>query len=202
MNFTDLLIMRQELMLVLLTVLVVFIDLMIEEKRKDVIIWFALVLFGIITLVGFIPSLEGSLFGGMYNSSGLLVAMKNILNLAMLIVLLQSVKWMRSGVNKGKTSEYFMLLFSTLIGIDFMISAGDFLMFYIGLELATIPATALAAFDRSRNSSAEAGIKFLFSSALSSGILLMGLSIIYGTTGSIYFTDVAAAFGSSPLQVL
>jgi len=82
-----------------------------------------------------------------------------------------------------------------------MISSGDFLMFYIGLELATIPATVLVAFDKSRNSSAEAGIKFIFSSALSSGILLLGLSFIYGTTGSIYFAEVFSAFESNSLQL-
>jgi len=202
MNFTDLLLMRQELLLVLLTVLVVIIDLSVEDKRKDLVIGFTLVLFTIITLVGFIPLREGSLFGGMYNSTTLLVNMKNILNIALLIVLLQSVKWMRNEVNRNKTSEYFILLFSTLIGMDFMISSGDFLMFYIGLELATIPATALAAFDKSRNTSAEAGIKFIFSSALSSGILLLGLSIIYGTTGSIYFNGVVSALSSNSLQLL
>jgi len=59
-------------------------------------------------------------------------------------------------------SEYFILIMSTLIGMDFMISSGHFLMFYIGLELATIPVAALAAFERYKNKSAEAGIS-LFS---------------------------------------
>ena len=202
MNLTDLLLMRQELMLTILTLLVLVFDLAVEEKRKDLVIYFTLILFSLVTVAGFIPFSGGSLFGGMYNSTPLLVTMKNILNIAVLIVLLQSVKWMRNEVNRNKASEYFILLFSTLIGMDFMISSGDFLMFYIGLELATIPATALTAFDKSRNSSAEAGIKFIFSSALSSGILLMGLSIIYGTTGSIYFSDVATSFGSSSLHLL
>jgi NADH-quinone oxidoreductase subunit N len=138
----------------------------------------------------------------MYNATPLLVTMKNILNIALLIVMLQSVKWLQKDENIRKASEYFILLFSTLIGMDFMISSGDFLMFYIGLELATIPATVLVAFDRSRNTSAEAGIKFVFSSALSSGILLLGLSFIYGTTGSIYFADVFSAFGSTSLHML
>jgi NADH-quinone oxidoreductase subunit N len=202
MNFTSLMLMRQELLLTLLTIMVVIIDLAVGDKKKDVVIGLALVLFSMITVVGFLPSPEGILFGGMYNTTPLLVTMKNILNIALLIVLLQSVRWMRHEVNRNKASEYFILLFSTLIGMDFMVSSGDFLMFYIGLELATIPATALAAFDKSRNSSAEAGIKFIFSSALSSGILLLGLSFIYGTTGSIYFTDVAAAFGNNSLQLL
>jgi NADH-quinone oxidoreductase subunit N len=70
------------------------------------------------------------------------------------------------------------------------------------LETATIPIAALAAYDRLRNHSAEAGIKLILSSALSSGILLYGISMIYGTTGSVYFTDVAAHFSANGLQIL
>jgi NADH-quinone oxidoreductase subunit N len=202
MNFTTFLLMRQELLLVILTLFVVIIDLATAENKKHRVINLTLLLFGMITVAGFLPSKEGSLFGGMYNSTLLLVAMKNILNIALLIVLLQSVKWLQKDENRNKTSEYFILLFSTMIGMDFMISSGDFLMFYIGLELATIPATVLVAFDKSRNTSAEAGIKFIFTSALSTGVLLLGLSFIYGTTGSIYFTDVFSAFGSSSLHLL
>jgi NADH-quinone oxidoreductase subunit N len=75
-------------------------------------------------------------------------------------------------------------------------------MFYIGIELATIPIAALAAFDRYKNKSAEAGIKLILSSALSSGVLLYGLSMIYGTTGSLYFSEVATLFHNSSLQIL
>jgi NADH-quinone oxidoreductase subunit N len=83
-----------------------------------------------------------------------------------------------------------------------MISAGHFLIFYIGIELATIPIAALAAFDRYKNKSAEAGIKLILSSALSSGVLLYGLSMIYGTTGTLYFSEVATHFGNTGLQTL
>ena len=83
-----------------------------------------------------------------------------------------------------------------------MISAGHFLMFYIGIELATIPIAALSAFDRYKNKSAEAGIKLILSSALSSGILLYGLSMIYGTTGTFYFSEVAALINNNNLQIL
>jgi NADH-quinone oxidoreductase subunit N len=86
--------------------------------------------------------------------------------------------------------------------MDFMISSGDFLMFYLGLETATIPLAALAAFDRLKNKSAEAGVKLIMISALSSGILLYGLSMIYGTTGSIYFSDIRNSITMAPLQIL
>jgi len=75
-------------------------------------------------------------------------------------------------------------------------------MFYLGLETASIPLAALAAYTHHRTKSAEAGVKFILSSALSSGILLFGLSLIYGTTGSIYFSDVTFSITDSPLQVL
>jgi NADH-quinone oxidoreductase subunit N len=128
--------------------------------------------------------------------------MKNILNVGVLIVLLQSWTWIRHPDNHPKISEYFLLLISTLIGMDFMISSGDFLMFYLGLELATIPLAALAAFERYKNRSAEAGVKLILSSALSSAILLYGISMIYGTTGSIYFSNISTAFSTNPLQIL
>jgi NADH-quinone oxidoreductase subunit N len=202
MNFADLLLLRQELMLTLLALAILILDISIHQNRKDTITRIAIILFGAITLIGFIPMAQGELFGGMYRTNALLSSMKNVLNLGMFIVLLQSVRWMRLENNREKASEYLILLFSTLIGMDFMISSGDFLMFYIGLELATIPATALAAVDRTSPNGAEAGIKFIFSSALSSGILLFGISFIYGTTGSIYFTEVAGRFGSNSLQIL
>ena len=192
MTLADLLFMRQELMLTLLALIILILDISIPENRKDTITLWAIILFGAITLIGFLPAVPGELFGGMYKTNALLSSMKNILNLGMFIILLQSVRWMRMENNRGRASEYLILLLSTLIGMDFMISSGDFLMFYIGLELATIPATALAAIDRTSPNGAEAGIKFIFSSALSSGILLFGISFIYGTTGSIYFTEVAS----------
>jgi len=138
----------------------------------------------------------------MYESTGIRLIMKNILNVGALIVLIQSVTWLNKEENHDKTSEYFILLISTLVGMNFMISSGHFLMFYLGLELATIPIAALAAFDRYNNKSAEAGIKLILISALSSGILLYGLSMIYGTTGSFYFSEVANRFEISNLQVL
>ena len=194
--------MRQELLLTLLTVLVVIIDLVTADNKKDRVIAFTLVAFALVTLAGFLPAADGSLFGNMYHSTAMLRGMKNILNVALMILLLQSVTYLKNEDNRNKTAEYFVLLFSTLIGMNFMISSGDFLMFYIGLELATIPATILAAFDKSRNASAEAGIKFIFSSALSSGILLLGLSFLYATSGSIYFDQIASTFGNTNLQLL
>ncbi|MBK7132682.1 MAG: NADH-quinone oxidoreductase subunit N [Bacteroidales bacterium] len=194
--------MRHELLLIVAALLVLIAEIFGNPDKKKGISLFSIIIFGIITLAGFIPSPTGSLFGGMYISSGTTLLMKNILNIGAFLVFVQSVTWLNKQENSEKISEYYILLISTLIGMNFMISSGHFLMFYIGIELATIPIAALAAFDRYKNKSAEAGIKLILSSALSSGILLYGLSMIYGTTGTFYFSEVAALFVNANLQIL
>lgn len=201
MNIYDFLIMRHELVLVIIALVLLIIDLALKPADKRHIIPIAIVLFIIHTVVGFLPASGGVLFGGMFHSTPLLVMMKNVLNIGVLIILLQSYSWLIKPENKEKMSEYFVIMFSTLVGMYFMISAGDFLMFYLGLETASIPIAALAAYMHHRTKSAEAGVKYILSSALSSGILLFGLSLIYGTTGSIMFSDVAFSITDSPLQI-
>ncbi len=202
MSLSDFLNMRHELLLTLIMLAVLIIDLNLNKNKKQRIIPVAVGLFLIYTLTGFLPTEDTTLFGGMYKSNSLVVMMKNILNIGVLIILFQSVTWLKKVENNEKMSEFFILLFSTLIGMQFMISSGDFLMLYLGLELATIPLATLAAYTHHQTKSAEAGIKLLLSSALSSGILLFGLSLIYGSTGSIYFDSVGLAYTDSPLQVL
>jgi NADH-quinone oxidoreductase subunit N len=194
--------MRHELLLTLAALLVLIAELFWDPGKKRSINLFSVGLFIVITIIGFLPSPSGTLFGGMYEVTDLRLIMKNILNIGALLVLIQSVTWLNKEENSEKISEYYVLLISTLTGMNFMISAGHFLMFYIGLELATIPVAALAAYDRYSNKSAEAGIKLILISALSSGIMLYGLSMIYGTTGTFYFNEVARLFVNDNLQIL
>jgi NADH-quinone oxidoreductase subunit N len=202
MSLVTFLVMRQELLLIAAALLVLMAEIFCNPDKRKYLSLFSVVLLGIITIIGFLPSATGSLFGGMYITTGTRLLMKNILNIGALVVFIQSLTWLKKEENSEKISEYFLLLISTLIGMNFMISAGHFLMFYIGIELATIPIAALAAFERYKNKSAEAGIKLILSSALSSGILLYGLSMIYGTTGSFYFNEVSALFSNNNLQIL
>jgi len=192
--------MRNELVLVGIALILLVAEIATKPDKKNGIITLAAVLFGLATAAGFIPATEGTLFGGSYVTNTMTVFMKNILNMGVFIVFLQSVTWLKKEENHGKISEYFILILSTLIGMNFMISSGDFLMMYVGLELATIPMAALAAFQKYSEKSAEAGIKLILTSALSSGILLYGLSFIYGTTGSIYFEDIVGKIGNNPMQ--
>ncbi len=101
-----------------------------------------------------------------------------------------------------KQGEFYILTLSTLLGMYFMISAGHFLMFFIGLETASIPMAALVAFDKYRHHSAEAGAKYILTALFSSGLLLYGLSLIYGTVGTLYFADIPARLTGDPLQIM
>lgn len=202
MSLESLTIMRHELLLTLAFLVILLTEVFTGEKRKERVRGLAVIIFAVVTAVGFLPLPEGSIFGDMFRATRTTSLMKNILNIGTLIVFIQSYSWLGRPENRDRIHEYFMLLMTTLIGMNFMISAGHFLMFYIGIELATIPLAALAAYERFRNRSAEAGIKLILSSALSSGILLFGLSMIYGTTGSLYFSVVAAEISDVPLVIL
>ena len=200
MNIDSFLLMRHEMLLTIALMILLIAEIASDNKKQ--IVNLASILMFAITIIGFLPMKEGVLFGEMYRATHLTSLMKNILNIGVFILFLQSSAWIQKSEYKNRVSEYFMLIISTLIGMNFMISSGHFLMFYIGLELATIPIAALAAYDRAKSISAEAGIKLILSSALSSGILLYGLSMIYATAGSLYFTDVSVVAMTTPIQIL
>jgi len=203
MKFDDILLMRNELLMTVLTIFLLLAEIFVKGNKKQIFIPVSIALFAIITITGFLPVATGELFGGMYQSDALRILMKNILNIGVLIVFIQAANWLKSEENKVKILEFFVLILSTLIGMNFMISSGDFLMFYLSLETATIPIAALAAYERYQNRSAEAGVKLILSSALSSGIMLYGLSMLYGSVGSIYFDKIAATMQpDNTLQVL
>jgi len=203
MNWESFLLMRNELGLLAVILLLIIFEIFTNKKQKGNIITFAIVLFAIHTAVGFIPLNQGTVFGGMFKTHTLLYFFKSTLNIGVLILLLQSADWLKKTVvEQNKSTEFFVLLFSSLLGMYFMISSGDFLMFYIGLELATLPVAALVAYDMYKRESAEAGVKFILSSALASGTALMGISFLYATGGSIYFDNISEILTISNLSVL
>ena len=195
--------MRQEIFLLTIVLLLIVGEIFIPKDKKGSLVHLALLLFGIHTIIGFFAIEETSLFGGMFRTNTLIHFFKNTLNVGVLIVLLQSADWIQEKmVPLNKATEFFMLLFSSLLGMYFMISAGDFLMFYIGLELSTLPVAALVAWETSKRISSEAGVKFILSAGLASGVSLFGISLLYAVTGSIYFNDVIAVLTSTNLTIL
>jgi NADH-quinone oxidoreductase subunit N len=138
----------------------------------------------------------------MYHNAPIQSIVKSILSIGTLIVFLMAHEWLKRPDTVIKQGEFYMLTLSTLLGMYFMISAGHFLMFFIGLETASIPMAALVAFDKYRHHSAEAGAKYILTALFSSGLLLYGISLIYGTVGTLYFDDIPAHLDGSALQIM
>lgn len=203
MDFSSFLLLRSEIALLAIILALIIAEIAIPNNKKSSIVHLALFLFGVHTAAGFLPINECAAFGGMFQTNMLIHLFKNVLNVGVFVVLLQAADWINEKlVSQNKGTEFFLLLFSSLLGMYFMISAGDFLMFYIGLELSTIPVAALAAFETSKRISSEAGIKFILSAALASGVSLFGISLLYATSGSIYFSEIALALNTSNLTIL
>lgn len=193
--------MQNELILIGIILILLISEIIFDKKEK--IIHLSIGLFLIHTVIGFVNMPEGTLFGGMFKT-GLTVDMfKNILNVGVLIVLFQSAGWVKDKMQEcNRVSEFFILLFSSLLGMYFMISAGDFLMFYIGIELASLPVAGLAAFDTFQKRSNEAGLKYIFLAAVTSGVSLFGISMLYAGSGTIYFSEVSQYLSTDPLMIL
>ncbi len=148
---------------------------------------------------GFFCNSKGELFSGMYITNDVLVLEKNILNFGTLLISLLSCEWTKTHKN---LAEFYILLLSTLLGMFYMLSANHFLMFYLGLELSTIPLAALANFDQDKVKSSEAAVKMALSSAFASGVTLFGISMVYGSMGTLNFAEVPELLNWGPLQIM
>ena len=140
-------------------------------------------------------------FGGMYQTNSSISVIKTILALGTLLVFIQSRTWLQRNDTSFKEGEFYLLIISTLLGMNMMVSAGHFLLFFLGLEMASVPMACLVAFDKYRHNSAEAGAKFILTATFSSGVMLFGISLIYGAVGTLYFNDCASLITASPLTI-
>ena len=203
MDYTSIFtLMRAEVTLTAILVLVFLYDLVagVRGRRR-----FSAVVCGLLavqTAVCLLPGGEGEAFGGMFQYHPMHGIVKGILAAGALVVCLQANTWLRREDTRHKQGEFYILTLSTLLGMYFMIGAGNFLLFFIGLELASVPAACLVAFDKYKRYSAEAGAKYILCALFSSGLMLYGISFLYGTTGTLYFDDMTARLTGSPLQVM
>ena len=203
MDFSNFLKLNQEAGLIAVFLILLVYDIFTADGDKR---WFRLVacvLFGIHTVAGFFMPATGAAFGGMFVSTNMTVLMKNILNIATLFIFMQSGQWLRSGSDiKQREGEFYTITLATLFGMYIMISANNFLLLYIGIEAASLPVACLAAFNKYKEKSAEAGAKYIIMTALSSGIMMFGISYLYGAMGTMYFDDIAGVLSASPMVVM
>ena len=153
-------------------------------------------------VINIFPVETSTTFGGMYQTDASIGVIKTILALGTLIVLIQSREWMARPDTSFKEGEFYELIISTLLGMNMMVSANHFLLFFLGLEMASVPMACLIALDKYRHNSAEAGAKFILTATFSSGVMLYGISFLYGAVGTLYFDDVAVAITTSPLTIM
>jgi len=202
MNYGQFLYMIPEATLVVLLLVVFFADFALSKNEaKTGKLWTvtcgALVLQTALLFGTMEPS---EAFGGIYVTSQMVNVMKIILTMGTLIVVIMSKTWLDT--NKKLSGEFFMLVLSTLLGMYMMMSSGSFLMFFLGLEMASVPLACMVAFDKQKKNSAEGAAKYILVATFSSGVMLFGISFIYAATGSLYFDNVAASLTVSPLTIM
>ncbi|MBO5053722.1 MAG: NADH-quinone oxidoreductase subunit N [Muribaculaceae bacterium] len=206
MDYSQFLAMKQEIGLLILFLIVFFYDAFAPRKVQKYLPGLTAILMTVLTVVGCVWMFTGesftSAFNGMYETSTVIDAIKNILNIGVIIVLIQSVKWANGELMIMRRGEFYMLLLVTLFGMYLMISARHFLLFVIGLESASLPLAAMVALDKNRYESHEAAVKYILTACFSSAVFMMGLSFIYGLTGSLYFEDIYMSLAGQGLSVM
>lgn len=185
--------MRQEIALLIVFLLVFLYDTFMPKKALGALSGFTTILFLLFTVASFIWGYTGNVdaFTGMYSTNAACSMIKNILNVGVLIVLIQSTRWADGELMIMRRGEFYELLLITLFGMYLMISGRHFLIFLIGLETASLPLAAMVAFDKQRYESHEAAVKYMLTAVFSSAIFMMGLSFVYGLTGTLYFSGIA-----------
>ena len=191
MNYGQFLNMVPEFYLVCILLVVFFMAFFLRGSEKDHEILGGLTI-GIMIVLPFriaFLSEPAEAFGGMYVASQAANVMKVILSIGTVIVLIMAEPWLKNEAQKYR-GEFYMLVLSTLLGMFIMVSSGNFLLFFLGLETASVPMACLVAMDKWKKQSAEAAAKYILTATFSSGVMLYGLSFVYGSAGTLYFNDV------------
>lgn len=211
MNYSQFLYMMPEVTLVVLLLVTFVADFATSQKIRTLAptdkrrSWFnpmiCLLMFAHI-LINLFPIETHTVFGGMYIATPAIGVIKTFLAFGTLIVLIQSKEWLSRPDTAFKEGEFYLLVIATLLGMNMMVSANHFLLFFLGLEMASVPMACLVAFDKYRHDSAEAGAKFILTATFSSGVMLYGISFIYGAVGTLYFEDIATQLTATPFTIL
>jgi NADH-quinone oxidoreductase subunit N len=163
------------------------------RRGSALVSWLAVAVLLIATaaLIG-APSHAGPLFDGLISADLFASFGKAIMFPAAAVAIIAAHGWFEH--DHEHSSEYAVLILFAAAGMSVMVSATSLISLYVGLELNSLASYVLASYRRSDERSAEAGLKYFVLGALASGILLYGISLLYGFTGTTSFTGIAAAF--------
>ena len=197
----DLLPAAPEIFLAVMALAILMIDLLVKDGRRT--ITFALTQLTLVACLGiqvFTLTAETTYtFSHMFVDDLMADLLKFFLYMTMIVVMFYSRRYVqeRESMNKG---EYYVLALFATLGMMVMISANHFLTLYIGLELLSLSLYALVAMNRDSVASTEAAMKYFVLGALASGLLLYGMSMIYGATGTLEITGVADRLDSGSVN--
>jgi len=187
-----------EIVLLGLICVVLLADLFVEDDRRVITYWMAIVALVVttLTILSTNPGAREVVFSGSYVSDPLSHVLKIAVTGFVGIVFVYSRDYLRANdLHKG---EFYVLSLFGLLGMLIMISANSLLTMYMGMETLALSLYALVAFDRNNVTSAESAMKYFVLGAIASGALLYGISWIYGVTGSIQFDEIAAVISGDP----
>ena len=183
-----------EIVLSLGALILLMVAAFLGDRVSRFATWLAIGFLALAVLVT--PAVMGSGgigFDGLFIADSFAAFAKVLIYVSAAIALVMAAGWFsRDGVFR---TEYPVLILLSSVGMGMMVSAGDLMTLYVGLELQSLAAYVLASFQRKDTRSAEAGLKYFVLGALASGILLYGVSLLYGFTGSTSFVEVSAALG-------
>ncbi|KQM64852.1 NADH-quinone oxidoreductase subunit N [Sphingomonas sp. Leaf17] len=149
-----------------------------------------------IALIG--PASSGGVaFDGLYRADAFAAFAKVLIYIAAAVGIIMAPDFFRRSAGDDLRPEYPVLILLSACGMGMMVSASDLLTLYVGLELQSLAAYVLASFMRRDTRSAEAGLKYFVLGALASGILLYGISLVYGFSGTTLFDGIADAFAAN-----
>ncbi|MDR6757481.1 NADH-quinone oxidoreductase subunit N [Mycoplana sp. BE70] len=172
---------------------------LVRKGREDFLLWASVAVVAIAALLTLIPAGEvRSAYAGMFVADRFSVFFKLIFYLATVLTFLLSRKY--ADIEGIGSSEYYVLLLFTLSGMMIMASATDLLSIYVGLELTVLCTYVLTGFLRRERRSNEAALKYVILGAVSTGIFLYGVSLVYGLTGTTQLDAMAAAATGEPLD--
>ena len=186
-----------ELVLIGVGVLLIGFDLFLPRQRQ-LLPWLTVIgaLMALAMILGAHPT---AAFGGMFLLDGYAVAFKTICLAAVIVVALMSEHACSvSGMRQG---EYYSLLLFSLVGMLLMASAGDLMVLYLGLELMALPVYALVGLHKREQRTSEAAIKYFLTGGFASALLLFGMSLLYGLTGTTEISRIAEVIAAQDLIV-
>ncbi|HET7562256.1 MAG TPA: NADH-quinone oxidoreductase subunit NuoN [Rhodanobacteraceae bacterium] len=196
-SVNDLLVMVPELYMTAAACLVLLFDVFIKDEQRDATHWLAIIVMlgGIFLVIHGQPADTVTAFGGMFVRDHMAEILKVTVLIATTLMFVIARPWLKD--RQLFIGEFYALAIFSVLGVMLLVSAGSLITVYLGLELFALPAFALVALNRESKLSSEAAIKFFVLGALASGLMLFGMSLIYGATGTLALDKIFAVAGTT-----